>query len=82
MTKKQLAEEYLYELYNDANHADKLSQCARADFEAGDFEGALGILATLRDRPAAVLEMRVRYAIRAVEEAAAEAAVKKAEVSS
>ncbi len=69
MTKKQLAESYLYDLYNAADHADKLTRCARVELESGDYAAALESLKRIQDGPGRMLEMHVRDAIRAVERA-------------
>ena len=73
MTKKQLAENYLCDLFNDANHADALARCAQAEFESGDHAAAISSLKQLLERPASMLQMRTRDTIRAIEEAQREA---------
>lgn len=74
MTKKELAENYMYELYNDSDHVASLVRCARSELESGDFAEALSFLRLAQSRPAALLDMRLRDAINSIEEAAKEGA--------
>lgn len=65
MTKRELAEIYLYELYNVAEHVDRCAQCARSDIEHSP-EQALKSLRVARTS-ASLLEMHFDDAIRALE---------------
>lgn len=70
MTKLELAQAYLYDLYNDADHAAKLADEARHALGSGDVDGALGWLDQAR-RPVGLIEMRLNEAIRSAGEARA-----------
>lgn len=66
MTPVALAGEYLFDLWNDADHAAKLADMARRAFSAGNHHEALSLLAQVRE-PSGRLEMRLMDCERQVE---------------
>ena len=67
MTAKEWAVTYLYEAYNDAEHADRLVQIARYELnDAGNVDSALAALHQALE-PAERSPMRIRDAINKLE---------------
>ena len=67
MSPRDLAQCYLYDAYNDAEHADRLVQIARHEFNENDnVDRALDALRSALD-PAERSAMRIRDAIEKLE---------------
>lgn len=68
LTDLELARTYLYELFNDADHVRSLTEHAQVALEQGDVPEALRFL-RIAERPAGLVQMRLRHAIEKVEAA-------------
>lgn len=75
MTKAEPAAEWLYDLWNDADHAARLTEEAKLHLSRGRPSEALDWLVQAR-KPIEMLEMRLRDAERAVQKAIDEATPK------
>jgi len=69
MTKLELAGEYMYSLYNHADHLARLVDNARHALAGGAIADAIDWLEQAAQRPAPMIDMCLRDAIRSAKEA-------------